>query len=240
MEENTRLTDLTRMLLSHPSFSGFLDTLAANPAAAQTAQAAIQPPPAPVEQAQRPRKDVNPYAGQSQVPPPQQQHIGMTMIPEQPMDLSMLDFNHFSYQPQVFSVLSLPEAAIDTAVLSGKSSPFSPLASDSEKVELPMIERVPGPPPAAIELPVVADAEFDADPAFALFTDSAPAVETIPSPSPALKEIDLGYLDHLSYKPAQFELVTAVDADAAMCRVERLTREMDACVARLTALTMHL
>merc|ERR1712230_262179 len=51
MEENTRLSDLTRMLLSSPSFSGFLDTLASNPAAAQTAQA-VQQQPQQVEQQQ--------------------------------------------------------------------------------------------------------------------------------------------------------------------------------------------
>jgi len=101
------------MLLSSPSFSGFLDTLASNPAAAQTAQAVQQPQQ--VEQQQQPqrqRKDVNPYAAQQQM-----QHIGMTMIPEQAMDFSMLDLNNdstFSYQPQVFSVLSMPETVIDS------------------------------------------------------------------------------------------------------------------------------
>ncbi|KUJ21705.1 uncharacterized protein LY89DRAFT_380751 [Mollisia scopiformis] len=116
MEENTRLSDLTRMLLSSPSFSGFLDTLASNPAAAQTAQGVVQQPQAQPQQQQQQqlRKDINPYAAQSQM---QQQQIGMAMIPEQSMDFSMLDLGNDgfpAYQPQVFSVLSIPEAVIDT------------------------------------------------------------------------------------------------------------------------------
>ncbi|KAG4437887.1 hypothetical protein IFR05_006647 [Cadophora sp. M221] len=237
MEENTRLSDLTRMLLSSPSFSGFLDTLASNPAAAQTAQAVQQQPQQVEQQPQRVRKDVNPYAAQQQQM--QQQHIGMTMIPEQTMDFSMLDLNSaYSYQPQVFSVLSLPETILDTETLSGKSSSFSTSASDAEKVELPKIERLPVSEPVEAELSVVVDEEFDADPAFALF--SAPVSA---SASESKQDLDLSFLANLSIKPSQYELVTKTDdaaSDAAFRRVERLARDMDACVERLMSLTMHL
>jgi hypothetical protein len=236
MEENTRLSDLTRMLLSSPSFSGFLDTLATNPAAAQTAQA-IQQPQQQVEPQRQIRKDVNPYAAQQQM----QQHVGMTMIPEQHMDFSMLDLNTdgaFSYQPQVFSVLSLPEAVIDTEVLSGKGS-FSPLASDNEKVELPTVERVPV-IESTVETPVIADEEFDSDPAFALYA-TAPA----PAAQSSVPELDISFLANLSLKQSQYELVVErkVDesvSDAAMRKVDRIAAGMDACVARLMGLTLHL
>jgi hypothetical protein len=243
MEENTRLSDLTRMLLSSPSFSGFLDTLASNPAAAQTAQAVQQPQQQQVEQPQpqrQIRKDINPYAAQQQM---QQQQIGMAMIPEHNMDFSMLDLNEagaFSYQPQVFSVLSLPEAVIDTEILSGKSSYFSPMTSD-EKVELPKVERIPASEPEKVELPVVVDEEFDADPAFALFV-SSPATAPVKSSEP---EFDLSFLADLSLKPSNFELVVMheVDeatSDAAMRRVERLSADLDACMERLIGLSIHL
>lgn len=243
LEENTRLSDLTRMLLSSPSFSGFLDTLASNPQAAQTAQAVQQPQPQQqqIEQPQRQiRKDVNPYAAQQQM---QQQQIGMAMIPEHNMDFSMLDLNEngaFSYQPQVFSVLSLPEAVIDTEILSGKSSSFTPLASDDEKVELPKVERMPVSEPSKVELPAVVDEEFDADPAFALFV-SSPATSTVKSEP----ELDLSFLANLSLKPSNFELVVVPEvdeatADAAMRRVERLSADMDACLERLSRLSCHL
>ncbi|KAL5328799.1 hypothetical protein ACEPPN_002305 [Leptodophora sp. 'Broadleaf-Isolate-01'] len=237
MEENTRLSDLTRMLLSSPSFSGFLDTLASNPAAAQTAQAVQQQPQQVEQQPQRVRKDVNPYGAQQQQM--QQQHIGMTMIPEQTMDFSMLDLNSaYSYQPQVFSVLSLPETILDTETLSGKSSNFSKSTSDAEKVELPKIERMPVSEPEKVELSVVVDEEFDADPAFALFSTPVSASTTEPK-----QDLDLSFLANLSIKPSQYELVTKTDdaaSDAAFRRVERLARDMDACVERLMSLTMHL
>lgn len=244
MEENTRLSDLTRMLLSSPSFSGFLDTLASNPAAAQTAQAVQQPPQQQIEQPQpqrQIRKDINPYAAQQQM---QQQQIGMAMIPEHNMDFSMLDLNEsgaFSYQPQVFSVLSLPEAVIDTEILSGKSSSFSPMTSDDEKVELPKVERIPACKPEKVELPVVVDEEFDADPAFALFV-SSPAAAPVNSSEP---ELDLSFLANLSLKPSSFELVVTPEvdeatSDAAMRRVERISADLDACMERLNGLSMHL
>jgi hypothetical protein len=245
MEENTRLSDLTRMLLSSPSFSGFLDTLASNPAAAQTAQAVqqSQQQQQQMEQPQRQiRKDVNPYAAQQQM---QQQQIGMTLIPEQTMDFSMLDLgndglpSYPAYQPQVFSVLSLPEPTIDTEVLSGKSSMFSPLSSDDEKVELPTVERMPASEvKVEAETPVVVDDEFDADPAFALFTASP-----VSAPAAAKsQDIDLSFLANLSIKPSEYELVVVDNeaSDMAMRRVERLTAQMDACVERLMGLTMHL
>lgn len=238
MEENTRLSDLTRMLLSSPSFSGFLDTLATNPAAAQTAQA-IQQPQQQIDPQRQIRKDVNPYAAQQQV----QQHVGMTMIPEQHMDFSMLDLNtdgQFSYQPQVFSVLSIPDAVIDTGVLSGKGSNFSPLASDSEKVELPTVERAPV-TESAVETTVAIDEEFDNDPAFALYAnDCTPVTATVSE-----AELDLTFLANLSLKQSQYELVVErkVDesvSDAAMRKVERIAARADACLERLMGLTSHL
>lgn len=225
MEENTRLSDLTRMLLSSPSFSGFLDTLATNPAAAQSAQAIVPEP-----QRQQVRKDVNPYAAQQQM----QQHVGMTMMPEQHMDFSMLEINNdFSYQPQVYSVLSIPEAVIDTAVLSGKGASSVP-----EKVELPIVERAPV-VESTVETPVVVDEEFDADPAFALY--SAAPISTAPS----TPEIDISFLANLSIKQPVYEIIVErkVDesvCDAAMRKVERIASSLDACMARLSSMTSHL
>lgn len=243
MEENTRLSDLTRMLLSSPSFSGFLDTLSSNPAAAQTAQAVTQSQPQQVEQPRQVRKDVNPYAAQQQM---QQQHVGMTMIPEHTMDFSMLDLGNdgsFSYQPQVFSVLDIPETVIDAEVLSGKTS-FSPLPSDDEKVELPTVERMPATnPEKEIQAPTtpLVDEEFDSDPSFALFT--AP-VST--EPATKVEELDItALIMNINPKPSQYDLVissTTDDAasDVAMRRVERMFESLESVTERLTAFTLDL
>ncbi|KAL7623750.1 hypothetical protein AAE478_005303 [Parahypoxylon ruwenzoriense] len=140
MEENRRLSDLSRMLLSSPSFSNFLDHLSSNPATAP------QQPPQPEQRQPEPRqvsKDVNPFpVGQQNH---QHQQIGMVMIPEQTMDFSMLNLNSdaFNYQPQVFTVLETPEVpVIDTEALAGKTTNFvaGSFALDSEKAEAPIIE----------------------------------------------------------------------------------------------------
>ncbi|RDW85840.1 hypothetical protein BP5796_04165 [Coleophoma crateriformis] len=231
MEENTRLSDLTRMLLSSPSFSGFLDTLSQNPAAVQQSA----PAPAPQPQVERQvRKDVNPYAhGQMQ------QHIGMTMVPEQTMDFSMLDINAdggYSYQPQVFSVLSMPETIIDASILSGKASNVVPSFISTEKVELPTIERAPIVEEVPAVAAPVADEEFDNDPAFALFADNAaPAQSTLEFTASLWSGIP-------SEKESQFTLVTVSndDVETTMTRVQRLCSSIDDATARLEALTMDL
>ncbi|KAF4625749.1 hypothetical protein G7Y89_g12418 [Cudoniella acicularis] len=254
MDENTRLSDLTRMLLSSPSFSGFLDTLSQNPAAAQTAQQVTQPRVVEQQQPQprQVRKDVNPYAAQQQM---QQQQIGMAMIPEHTMDFSMLDLNTdggYSYQPQVFSVHSMPETVIDAEVLSGKTSTFIAPPSEDEKVELPAVERAPAvveEPAKAIE---VIDEEFDADPAFALFT-SSPALSTATSTSSNEGEVEEVQQEEpklpfdfstLTLKPSTYELITVSPIDAAcsstaMSRVERLSSEIDVVAERLRLLTTN-
>ncbi|TAQ89079.1 hypothetical protein B7494_g2582 [Chlorociboria aeruginascens] len=234
LEENTRLSDLTRMLLSSPSFSGFLDNLSSNPAQQSTST------PVHSQPEQRVRKDVNPYTAQQQM---QTQHIGMAMVPEQNMDFGMLDLNsegQYTYQPQVFSVLSMPETIIDTSVLSGKPSSYAKFESEDEKVELPAVERMPVPSseksaPAA----VVVDDEFDADPKFALFADSPP----IASPHSSI-EIDPAAFLSITPEKSGFELVVApsnhdATSDAVTARLLRMCENMEATIKRLEDLTIN-
>lgn len=236
MEENTRLTDLTRMLLSSPSFSGFLDTLAQNPSAVSS-----QPAPSTQAPQRQVRKDVNPYNAQQQV---QNQQIGLAMIPEQTVDFSMLDLNTdgaYSYQPQVFSVFGIPETPIDTDLLSGKSSNRCSLASEVEKVELPVVERAPAAVEVEVEVEEVetVDQEFDADPAFALFVTA--------TPSPKTQSIDdvSELLSAIPAKPEHFSLVVEPSlssdaADVAMRKVDRICDGLEQIADRLRSLTVNL
>lgn len=239
MEENTRLSDLTRMLLSSPSFSGFLDTL--------TPSVAATPQPAPVEQApaetRQIRKDVNPYTAQQQM---QNQHINLAMIPEHNMDFSMLDINGdggYSYQPQVFSVLSMPDVAIDTSVLSGKTSNFVGQTFDSEddKVELPSIERMPVKEIAPVETAPIVDEEFDADPTFTLFS---PSVTATTEPPRDLEDTPVFGGIAPEKALARFELVDASELAAletrAAARIERLCSGLESVATRLEAMTLQL
>ncbi|GAB0136055.1 BZIP-type transcription factor mbz1 [Epichloe bromicola] len=247
MEENKRLSDLTRMLLSSPSFSNFLDTLSSNSAGLN------QSAPVKVEHAQQQEqtqvlKDVNPYNEQFS----SQQQIGMAMIPESATDFSLLSLDNsaYNFQPQVF-VVDTPETPniIDTAVLSGKTANFveESLSSDEEKVEVPVIER---PLETRTSEPVreaAVDEEFEADPDFGLFHSEPAAVTEAP------KEINTENLADIvdmlggieSEKMlTRFELVDASEEEAsaafAMARVQRISAGVESVVSRLELLTMGL
>jgi bZIP-type transcription factor MBZ1 len=249
IDENKRLSDLTRMLLSSPSFSDFLERLSTNPAPAP--QSAPQ-----VDQRQDARqapKDVNPYAAHEQV---QRQQIGLAVIPEQNMDFSLVgvDADAYSYQPQVYAVLETPEPVIDASVLAGKSSNFVGDAFEcdhDEKVDMPVLER----PMAAEEKlaaseapesPLVVDEQFDNDPEFALYHSSS--ITARPEDhEPA--ELDLGGLvRHDLFGGVQSEKMFAryelIDVDEeeenaarAMARFQRLSESMEHVCSRLEMLT---
>lgn len=234
------------MLLSSPSFSDFLERLSSNPAQ-------ISQPTPRVEQARQPPKDVSTYGAQHM----QRQQIGMTMMPEQNMDFSMLggvDADVYNYQPQVYAVLETPEPQIDVSVLSGKTSNFvgESFEADDEKVDMPVIVRpaaVEEKPtaPKALEVPVAVDEDFENDPEFALYHNSSAASA---SAEDEAVDVDTEHLSQLgdifggvgSEKTlARYELVDAtVEEEAAarsMDRLERLAANLEAVYTRLDILT---
>lgn len=243
MDENKRLSDLTRMLLSSPSFSNFLDNLSSNPAAAQQVQMKVEPQ----QDQQQPQiaKDVNPYNQQTQ-----QQQIGMAMIPEQSMDFSMLSLDNgaYNFQPQVFVVdtLEMP-AAIDADILSGKASNFVQPSFDSEgeKVDMPVIERrveksEVSEPVEAVSL----DAEFESDPEFALFHSepAATAVQPRELDTDDLSRVDIFGGIESEKVLSRYELVDAsqeeMTAAMAMARVQRICAMADSVASRLEFLSL--
>ena len=226
--ENTRLTDLTRMLLSSPAFSTFLNDLSANGGATAPSNAApLQQAPVP-SNATPPiqpntRKDANPH---QQVQPTQSENdvqVGMMMMPETTMDYSAfsptnngwgtnMDFGNFN--AQVFSVLELPQGPavdhIDSEHLSGKTSMFSDAFSfTSSKKDVPVIEEempsIPSQEAAILETyePSDDDEAFDeSDPAFALYADA-------PAPSkPASSDAD------------SYQVFGSIDLEKAFARID--------------------
>ena len=257
VEENKRLSDLTRMLLASPSFSNFLDHLSANsaqmpsglvksePHQQQPQQQQQQQQQQQPDQRQQP-KDVNPYGSQQS-----QQQIGMAMIPEQNMDFSMLSLdNSYNFQPQVFVVdaIDMP-TPIDTSSLSGKSSNFAePLhESDDDKIEVPAIERpVERAEPTEVKLAPL-DEDFESDPEFALYHSEPAASNDEPT-----KELDTDVLSRVDVfggiEPekilARYELLDATEEEASaalsMARVQRISDNIESVVSRLELLTMDL
>ncbi|KAK3320569.1 hypothetical protein B0T19DRAFT_429907 [Cercophora scortea] len=255
-DENKRLSDLTRMLLSSPSFSNFLDQLSTNPQPLPQQQQQVQPQQQPQQQQQQqqretrpPPKDVNPFATQQQL---QNHQIGLAMIPEQSMDFSMLSMDPidgFSYQPQVYAVLETPSPTLDAALLSGKTSNFvGRFDSEDEKVEMPVIKH-----PAVVEkveeataVQAPVDAEFENDTRFALYHDVV-ATETeapVELNTEGLSNVDIfgGIEPEKAF--ARIELVNSSDdeiaSNMAMARVQRISAHLESVMARLEAMTLDL
>ena len=228
MEENKRLSDLTRMLLSSPSFSDLLNQMSTNPAAAPVPQQQQPEPQVQSQQGQQqePPKDVNPYSAQ------QQQQIGMAMIPEQTVDFSNLAMDGgeaFNLQPQVFSMEAPELTGIDASVLSGKPSNFvgEEPAEEKEKVQMPVIDHpVEKNQPMVSEAPPV-DPEFEANPEFELYHSSSS--QSSPAEVHA-EEIDTWERDIFGgVQPekvlARYELVDAAEEEqSAIVAMERVSR----------------
>jgi hypothetical protein len=248
VEENKRLSDLTRMLLSSPSFSDFLDRLSSN-----STQNPVPQPPAQAGQRQETRqtKDANPYASQQNL----QQQIGMAMIPEQSIDFSMLSIDAdsaFSFQPQVYAVLETPDVpVIDTSLLSGKSSNFVGESFDSEeKVEMPVIEHpVEKKEKTGVTAPAVVDQEFESDPLFDLYHDAPAPVAASSAPAElnteAMSNVDIFGGIEPEKALARYELVDAseeeikqVEESIVMARIQRIVANLDAISSRLDMLSL--
>ncbi|KAL9604114.1 MAG: hypothetical protein Q9219_000702 [cf. Caloplaca sp. 3 TL-2023] len=158
MSENSKLTDLTRMLLESPAFSSFLNNLSGTSIPAGTSSATAQsgePTPKAEEPPPEPRKDVNPYQ-----PSLQDQgdkggaQVGVALMPDTYYDYNMADSAWVDtadtslYDAQVYAVTSVPEGpAIDhdeVSLFSGKHSSFAwPFVSEGAKHEFPAIEHPP-------------------------------------------------------------------------------------------------
>lgn len=250
MEENTRLTDLTRMLLSSQAFSGFLSELSASASAPSTSS--LQPS-RPQPQSQPSQKDVNPHQAARQLHN-QQPQVGLATIPEIPVDFPLVDntssasswnagisLNNFP----VYSLTGMPEGpALDIQKLSGKGhESYSFRALDVSKCDMPTIDYTqylfeadevapfPSPPP------INPDVEQDGT-AFVLyaqpsFNPSKAITPVVPAP---YRMVDA---ERASYP---FGIVLDVDengADAAS-RLALMCSQLDAVSARIAAVTSHL
>lgn len=155
MQENARYKQLAEKFLSHPAFRPFMEELSRDPAFAETLANVSS---SPSTQPQQMPKDIDPFAASQQFIPPanNETHVGMTLIPDMPLDLSALNIgnNHGmpfsrasdmgSFMPHVYAVMEVPEGPsepIDFASLSGKDSEnIVSQLSDEEKMTMPEIE----------------------------------------------------------------------------------------------------
>ncbi|KAE8348002.1 hypothetical protein BDV28DRAFT_10604 [Aspergillus coremiiformis] len=251
-EENARLTDLARMLLSSPNFSQFLDEMPVNgiPTSVQS-QGSQQQQPQPHPQPQPPLqtnvpKDASHGHGTQEFTMQQNPQVGMVIVPNQGLDVAAMGMNNagwnsgidMNYNASVFAVLEVPEPpVIDTEFLSGKSSGVESYLPEvpNAKNEMPLFDRIvvgeePDEGSVGIENP---DVEFDeSDPAFALFADSpvTPHQESLYSPN----GVQLEKAAHA------FELLVENEPQATMNRFSYLCYTMEAAFQRVSMVTSHL
>lgn len=170
------------------------------------------------------------------------------------------DFDMFGENAQIFAVLDTPQPSIDISALSGKASNFVGQQEEfdcpAEKVDMPSLEKGPAPvsKPAVvgekIETSSVVDEDFDSDPAFALYHQTAEASEPAAGDKPV--ELDTDGLSHVDIFGGislekvfeRYELVDAseeeVGATLAMERVQRISSTVESVMARLELMTINL
>ncbi|KAJ9616302.1 hypothetical protein H2200_000020 [Cladophialophora chaetospira] len=228
-EENNRLTDLTRMLLSSQAFSGFLQELSQSGMPPPNTQKNVQQMQKPSQSQPQPQpmsKDVKVGSQQMQGQQPQ---IGMALIPETPVDFSVLSATNgwmntaATNDFQVYAITELPTPPfLDLEALSGK--PTS--SKDTSKASKPRLPELPAHLSTAITAaPTKVDdsVELDQD-AFALyFTSSTHDLSQ-----------DLNEVDSCSKKPSHL----SVEEDLAA--LEKLCSDLEDSCEKLAEYTPHM
>ena len=201
MAENKRLTDLTKMLLSSPSFSSFLGEIS-QPASTTTSTTS------PTEQSIKPEKtEYGASQATFQTPKVPQQptnaQVGMTFVPEPQLSYGSyasqnndwIDENDMSlYNAQVFAVTSVPEgprfSELNIENLSGKSTkaPTSSFTTFPPKPQSPQITFMPT---TASEDKETRPATFDDDQTFDLEDLYSPTSSIPASLPPATLSVPL-------------------------------------------------
>jgi len=204
-------------------------------------------------------KDIDPFASSQQFIPPanNETQVGMTLVPEMPVDLSSLNLggNAWSlptsrppmgqFMPQVFAVVEVPEPAepINFAALSGKSDDdILAQITEEEKASYPIIES---PVPSKAELPlaerpVISESvdlenEIDEnDESMILYASSAPCKASEP-----VETYDNLFGDVAPEKVfAHFELLVSTEEDNQdlLNHFERMCSRLDARCSRLDSI----
>ncbi|KAL8965012.1 MAG: hypothetical protein Q9197_006713, partial [Variospora fuerteventurae] len=261
MAENTRLTDLTRMLLESPAFSSFLDEMSGvdgkNVASSSNLQ---QPTTAPKTEGALPQasKDVNPHQPSAYLQIDRSNaQVGMALIPDTYSSDSATAWTDSMdsglYDAQVYAVTSMPEGPVfdhfDTGLLSGKDlSSLSPFARLDAKQDAPVIDFPPAPCGNAKTLLQITDdsepidAEIDGlAPAFSLYNNEIThSRKSVPgekiSPSSVLTEKALECIELTAVDESIEDKQVSV---AAMKRFWRFCATMEGLSRQVASVTSH-
>jgi len=240
MEENARFKALAQKLLAHPAFLPFMKDISQDPALAESFAAISSPTQ------QQMSKDHHPYSNTQQYPQTNNDvQIGMTLIPEMPVDLSALNIGNNNWsipasrppmsqymQPQVFAVTEVPEPAeqIHFSDLSGKTNEdfFSQFSEEEEKstfaeLDTSSKEKTLEIPEVPASEDVEEESEEEYDETMALYAPVRSRRSSTPS--------EIVELTAVNQKSNQIELCVVNDNDTA--EFERLSARLDARMKRL-------
>jgi len=260
MEENARFRSLAEKLLAHPAFHPFLEDLSRDPSLAESLSKVTGNMSTPSNMGQM-SKDLDPYNSSQQFAPPPHSGdttVGMTLIPEVPLDLSALTLatgatwnlpvgrtqQPMNYQQsQVFAVTELPVGPADpldfSAALSGKGTEVETSFTETEEAEkatAPLCHDVPEVEEPVQELPV-----FDEnDETMCLFTNAAPNETVAVVDEPEVFEPILGEIAP-EKAFAHFELFVSSEEDNALLlnHFERMIARLDKSCRRLESLVFE-
>jgi hypothetical protein len=258
MEENARFRSLAEKLLAHPAFHPFLEDLSRDPSLAESLSKVTGNMSSAASMGQMP-KDMDPYnASQQFAHPPHSGDttVGMTLIPEVPLDLSALTLGTGAgwnipaarsqrpmaayQQSQVFAVTELPAGPVDPldfgAALSGKGTEVEASFTDeAEKATAPLCRDVPEVEEQTQELPVI----DENDETMCLFANSAPKELVAPAEPETFEPIFGEIAPEKAF--AHFELFVSSEEDNALLLdvFERMTARLDKTCRRLESLVFE-
>ncbi|KAL5342452.1 hypothetical protein BJX70DRAFT_386225 [Aspergillus crustosus] len=262
-EENARLTDLARQLLSSPPFAQYLDEMnvsglpsAQTPMPHQSQQQPQQQPTnipqGPMQQANL-HKEPNPNHTQQEFQMPQTtqmphaSQVGMMMVPSQGIDVSTMNMSNGGWNtgidmnfgnPSVFAVLEVPEPSVlDIAAISGKSCGFvgSSLNKAFSGIESSPLERLPHFGESGEQVAA------DAGDANVEIGESDPVLALFADQPKKTTTLEFSgespFHGAEPYKSSTLELVVEIDSEAAKDRLTHLCQTMEGAFQRYQVLT---
>ncbi|KAL8752560.1 MAG: hypothetical protein Q9199_005662 [Rusavskia elegans] len=259
MAENSRLTDLTRMLLESPAFSTFLEEMsgAEKQSSTQIQQETTVPK---IEESQlNCPKDVNPHPSSPQVQSEQEDaQVGVALLPDTYINFNTTwthDMDYGLYDAQVYAVTSMPQGPavdhVDGSSLSGKPSGLPiHFASEGCKLDAPTIEYPLTPCSESrgqewsTEITDGTLIQLDeTDPVCALYNDeiSESSRPTISKPQNTLESSSLAkFTDHFELTIVDDVSVNDKVDSAAVEKFVRLCAMMEAASQRVASVISHL
>ncbi|KAL2871824.1 uncharacterized protein BJX67DRAFT_88621 [Aspergillus lucknowensis] len=263
-EENSRLTDLARMLLSSPHFSQFLDEINGSglpnvqPQQPPQQQQQQQSQPQPQPQQQPPvisqtqmqpsnlSKEPAANPAQSEYQMQQNSQVGVMMVPSQGLDVSTMNMStggwntgidmNFS-NPSVFAVFEVPEPPVlDSEAIIGKTWSTPGVPHTSTHKNGPLLEQLRPVEETEEQSTVDAgDSDVEVDASDPSFVLFAD------QPRQPSMEAPCGPLDGIpSEKHSKFQLIVEGDSNLATHRFAHLCQSMEAAFERVSLMTAHL